>query len=255
MDLGPGITTPGWFDLRSVVDKMPWPDVKGKRCLDIGTYDGFLAFEMERRGAAEVHAIDIEDHDLWDWPPDARPEVVGRGSRTAGMTGPKKGDGFRLASRVLDSKVQWRALNIYDLDPDEIGTFDVITIGTLLLHLRDPIRALEAVRSVCTGHLLSSEQIELWLSLLHRGRPVFRLNGSGEECQWWLANANGHARMLYAAGFEIVGKSKPYVVEFNVHPKPRPTAFHLTRRAVVRALTGTAKPGVFHRALLGTPRV
>ena len=38
---------------------MPWPDVRGKRCLDVGTYDGFLAFELERRGAASVVATDI----------------------------------------------------------------------------------------------------------------------------------------------------------------------------------------------------
>lgn len=61
--------TPGWFDLRPIVDRMPWPDVRGKRCLDVGTWDGFLAFELERRGAAEVVATDIESHEDWDWPP------------------------------------------------------------------------------------------------------------------------------------------------------------------------------------------
>ncbi|HEX4863507.1 MAG TPA: hypothetical protein VFV02_05520, partial [Acidimicrobiales bacterium] len=40
MDIVSGVATPGWFDLRPVVDQMPWPDVKGKRCLDIGTFDG-----------------------------------------------------------------------------------------------------------------------------------------------------------------------------------------------------------------------
>jgi tRNA (mo5U34)-methyltransferase len=255
MDLAPGVTTPGWFDLRPVVDKMPWPDLVGKRCLDIGTYDGYLAFEMEKRGAAEVHAIDIEDHDLWDWPPDARPSVVGRDVRTAGFRGPKKGDGFRLASKILDSKVQWHAVSIYDLNPELLGMFDVITIGTLLLHLRDPVGALEAVRSVCAGHLMSSEQIELWLSIAHRGRPIYRLNGSGQDCQWWLANARGHWQLLYSAGFEIEKQSKPYIVEFNVHPKPQRTPFHLVRRAVLRVLAGTANPGIFHRALLARPRV
>jgi tRNA (mo5U34)-methyltransferase len=255
IDVAPGVTTPGWFDLRGVVDTMPWPDVRGTRCLDIGTYDGFLAFEMEKRGAAEVVAVDIEDHDRWDWPPDARPEVSGLENRTAGFRGPKKGDGFRLAARILNSKVEWRPISIYDLSPSTVGMFDVITCGTLLLHLRDPIRALEAVRSVCSGYFLSSEQIELWLSIAHRGKPVYRLNGSGEDCQWWLANARGHYRMLYSAGFEIEKQSKPYVVEFNVHPKPPSTPRNVVRRAVVRALTGTSHPGVFHRALLARPRV
>src|SRR4051794_19182475 len=68
IDVAPGVTTPGWFDLRPIVDRMPWPDVRGKRCLDVGTYDGFLAFELEKRGAAEVICTDISDHNQWDWP-------------------------------------------------------------------------------------------------------------------------------------------------------------------------------------------
>jgi tRNA (mo5U34)-methyltransferase len=255
MDLAPGVTTPGWFDLRPIVDKMPWPDVRGKRCLDIGTYDGYLAFELEKRGAAEVHAIDIEDHDRWDWPPDARPEVSGIANRTEGFRGPKKGDGFRLAARVLDSKVQWHPISLYDLNPELLGMFDVITCGTLLLHLQDPVRALEAVRSVCSGYLLSSEQIELGLTLLHPHSAVFRLKGSGEECQWWLANANGHSRLLYSAGFEVERKSDPYVVEFNIHPFPPRSPFWLAREALLRVWTGARRPGIFHRALLGKPRL
>ena len=78
MELAPGVVTPGWFDLRPIVDHLPWPGVAGKRCLDVGTYDGFLAFELERRGASEVVAIDIDDHDRWDWPPDVR--ATGPGS-------------------------------------------------------------------------------------------------------------------------------------------------------------------------------
>ena len=44
IDVAPGVSTPGVFDLRPVVGRLPWPDVRGRRCLDVGTYDGFLAF-------------------------------------------------------------------------------------------------------------------------------------------------------------------------------------------------------------------
>src|SRR5215218_2091227 len=98
IDLAAGVTTPGWFDLRPVVDQMPWPDVRGKRCLDIGTYDGFLAFELERRGAAEVVAIDINDHNRWDWPPDVRATGA---ANLARLAGPHRGEGFRLAKSAL----------------------------------------------------------------------------------------------------------------------------------------------------------
>ena len=79
IDVAPGVTTPGWFDLRPVVDHMPWPDLTGKRCLEVGPYDGFLSFEMERRGAAEVVAADIGSPWEWDWPVRSR-ESGPRGS-------------------------------------------------------------------------------------------------------------------------------------------------------------------------------
>src|SRR2546429_10019624 len=77
LELGPGMETPGWHDTRPIVNQVPFPaSLEGKRCLDVGTFDGFWAFEMERRGAAEVVAIDILNPDEWDWPLGSRPEVV-----------------------------------------------------------------------------------------------------------------------------------------------------------------------------------
>lgn len=252
MDIAPGVTTPGWFDLRPVVDDMPWPNVRGKRCLDIGTFDGYLAFELERRGAAEVVAVDVEDHLQWDWPPDYRDAGL---SRDAAFTGAPKGAGFRLAAELMGSKADWRPVSVYDLDPAELGTFDVVVCGSLLLHLRDPLRALEAVRRVTRGVFLSSEQIELWMTLLARGRPLYTLNGSGRDCQWFNFNAAGHRRLLHAAGFAVERVSRPYTVRFNRYPLGAPTVRTRLRNVAVRAVTGSPERGVLHRALLGRPRV
>lgn len=60
---------------------------------------------MERRGAAEVVAIDVEDHLLWDWPPDY--SGVDQ-SRDPVFTGPPKGAGFRLVHDLIGSKADWR---------------------------------------------------------------------------------------------------------------------------------------------------
>ncbi|MGB8354143.1 MAG: class I SAM-dependent methyltransferase [Chthoniobacteraceae bacterium] len=62
IELSPGIITPGINDsgenLRQL-DGLGLPvDCSGLRVLDIGTADGFMAFEMERRGAGEVIALD-----------------------------------------------------------------------------------------------------------------------------------------------------------------------------------------------------
>src|SRR5205823_496406 len=124
-------------------------DLRGKRCLDVGSFDGFWAFEMERRGADEVVAIDILDPRKWDWPVDHDPETVEAiGRRKA------RGDGFLLVRRVLGSSVKREELSVYDMSEERLGSFDFVFIGSLLIHLRDPVRAVERVREVCRGSAL-----------------------------------------------------------------------------------------------------
>ena len=255
IDVAPGLTTPGWFDLRHALDLVPLPDVRGKRCLDIGTFDGFWAYEMERRGAAEVVAIDIEDHEEWDWPADARaggPEA----ERDPGFAGPPKGAGFRLLNELIGSKVTWKACNIYDVSPERLGEFDVVVLGSLLLHLQNPVKALEAVRTVCKGELLSCEEIQVWLTVLGRGRPLAQLRGTGKTCQWWLYNGAAHEQMLFSAGFQVQDRSPYFLVRLGVaHPQDRWTRRNAPIRAAKRALTRDAQQGVLHRAALATPRL
>jgi tRNA (mo5U34)-methyltransferase len=276
IEVAPGVETPGWFDLRPIVHRLPWPDVRGKRCLDAGTYDGFFAFELERRGAAEVVAIDLPDMMSADWPVDARPGVAGADAQLADR-GPERGVGFGLVAELTGSRAEWRPLSVYDLSPAEVGTFDVVVLGSLLLHLRDPVRALEAIRSVCDGFLLSSEQIDPWETVLHPRKPAFRFDGSGPDLQWFVPNAAGHERLLWAAGFEVEAASRPYVERLNpVHQPPpglRPTRrerlvrallgdpsvpfppWDVLRYRLIRRMTGDPNPGVLHRCVRARPRL
>jgi tRNA (mo5U34)-methyltransferase len=251
MELAPGVETPGWFDLRPIVDKLPWPDVRGKRCLDIGTYDGFLAFELERRGAAEVVATDISDHDRWDWPPRLRaagPQYI------AAIAG-QKGAGFAIARELLGSSVEHRELSVYDLAPgEELGTFDVVVCGSLLLHLRDPLWALEAIRSVCDGWFLSADHVELRLSLVHPRTPLVRVDGTSSGLHWWRPSTRGHRQMLEAAGFDVERESGIYAIPFGVgHPvrRERRSARRVAAALARRAVAGN--DGVPHHAVLARP--
>lgn len=247
IELAPGVVTPGWFDLRPIVDAMPWPDVRGKRCLDVGTWDGFLAFELERRGAAEVMAVDIGSHEHWDWPP----VLLARGGPQSleDFTGREQGVGFRVAKEALGSRVEHRTLSVYDLDPATVGQFDVVTCGSLMLHLRDPMRALERIRSVCRGAFLSAEQIDLTLTALRPRRAALRLDGTSDLFQWFIPNAAGHRQMLRASGFRLERCTKPYAIPFGTSHPPRERGL---RGAAIRgrskALTGG--DGVSHQAAL-----
>jgi tRNA (mo5U34)-methyltransferase len=167
----------------------------GKRCLDIGTWDGFWAFEMERRGAAEVVAIDLLDHSRADWPPNTQPETI------AAISDHKRGGGgFDVAREWLGSSVVRHELSVYDVDPGGLGRFDFIYMGSLLLHLRDPVRALDRLRAVCDGELLLVDNIDLLLTLVFPRRPVASLDMQGRPW-WWTCNVAGIVRMLQAARF------------------------------------------------------
>jgi tRNA (mo5U34)-methyltransferase len=199
IELAPGVLTKGWFDTRSVINELPFPtSLAGKRCLDVGTFDGFWAFEMERRGAADVLAIDIIDPQQWDWPVNSASGVV-----AAIAERKSKGEGFEIARSALGSSVERRPLSVYDLDPDEVGEFDFVYVGSLLLHLRDPVRALERVRSVCRGSMLLVDAIDLGLTLRHPRRPVASLDGRGRPW-WWKLNLQGLVRAVEVAGFELL---------------------------------------------------
>jgi tRNA (mo5U34)-methyltransferase len=198
IELAPGVVTPGWFDTRATVRQLPFPpSLVGKRCLDVATFDGFWAFEMERRGAADVHAIDILDPRRFDWPVTSEEKTV------AAMARRKEGGrGFDVAHRALGSSVTFEERSVYDLDPAEIGEFDFVYVGSLLLHLRDPVRALERVRSVCRGQLLLVDNVHLPLTILHPRSAVADFDGGGRPW-WWRPNVTALARWVTTAGFVL----------------------------------------------------
>ena len=249
IEVAPGVTTPGWFDLRPVVDLMPWPDVRGKRCLDVGTSDGFLAFELERRGAAEVVAVDLADHRQWDWPAHLR---AGGVQYMNAVIGPDKGAGLRTAHRLLGSSVQIRELSTYDISPETVGEFDVVVCGSLLLHLRDPMRALAAIRSVCREAFLCTNQVELRLSVLQRGIPRARLHSNGPDFQWWVPNPVANRDMVTSVGFSVERETGIYAIPYGASHAPHGRSPRdLVARAARRVLAG--RDGVPHHAVLARP--
>jgi hypothetical protein len=73
IDLGDGLVPPGAFDHRPFMQHYAIPQrLDGLRVLDVATFDGYWAFEFERRGAAEVVALDIEKLGDADLPPAVR---------------------------------------------------------------------------------------------------------------------------------------------------------------------------------------
>ena len=249
IELGGGLVTPGWFDTRSVAPKLPIPlSLEGKRCLDVGTFDGFWAFEMEQRGGS-VLAIDVVDPPKWDWPVGSEHAVVAEVAKRT-----KEGNGFEIARRALGSKVERQLVSVYDLDPATLGTFDFIYVGSLLLHLRDPVRALERVRSVCTGSALIVDAVDPELSIRMPGRAIAELDGLGRPW-WWRPSVRALEQMVKVGGFDQVRSTQ----KFRMPPgagqplaKLRPKLL-LNPQGRIAAITRLG--GDPHAAILARPRI
>jgi tRNA (mo5U34)-methyltransferase len=252
LELAPGVITPGWFDTREALARLPFPaSLEGKRCLDVATFDGFWAFEMERRGATETIAIDLLDVRQADWPVNSSPEVM----ETIGRR-KEAGEGFDIARSALGSAVERIEMNVYDLDPGVVGEFDFVYVGSLLIHLRDPVRALERVRSVCRGSLLVVDNVDLGLTLRHPRRPVAALDGVGRPW-WWNLNLAGLVRIVEVAGFRVTAPpSRLWMPPGRGQRRPRPSRQLV--RSLLRSedarerLLGTLK-GDLHGAILAEP--
>jgi tRNA (mo5U34)-methyltransferase len=249
MELAPGIVTPGYFDTRSALRFVPLPtDLHGRRCLDIGTYDGFWAFEMERRGADEVVAIDVLEPARWDWPVDSTPQT-----RAAIGEPKRRSRGFEIAQAALRSRVERRDVSVYELDPAVHGQFDVVYLGSLLLHLRDPIGALERVRLVCRDTLVIADAYDRRLSRLQRSVPAATLDGRGRPW-WWKPNLAGLRRIVEAGGFEVLAGPTPFFMRYGAGTsKPHVSPRRLVTRTG-RELATLAWRGDPHAALRARPR-
>ena len=106
--------------------------------LDVGTFEGFWAFEMERRGA-EVVALDIDDD------PGAR---LAAAPAARGRRAPRRG----LRARPRGARQQGRAGRDADLQRHARGArrqFDLVFCGSVMIHLRDPMLALERLAALC----------------------------------------------------------------------------------------------------------
>lgn len=202
-ELAPGLTTPGMFDLRPYVDRYGLPaDLSGRRVLDVGTFEGFWAFELERRGA-DVVALDVDRIQQLDWPPRLRPAEDAR-----------RGEGFALAKRALRSSVERIGCSIYEATPERLGgRFDLVFCGSVLIHLRDPMLALERMAGLCAGDLVFADEYSRRLAWSPWGGAEFRAETPWST--WWRPAPKTWLAMVRCAGFEDVREHGRFKMRFR----------------------------------------
>lgn len=192
IELTDGVVTPGLYDLRAALPQYPLPPrLDGMRVLDVATNDGFWAFEFERRGAAEVVAIDIDDPAKVDLPPRLRRAGVKLSSQTM--------ESFWLAHAALRSKVRREIVSVYDLSPERLGMFDFVFVSDLLLHLANPMKALDNICRVTRGSVVIVDTFHPHLP----GR-LMSYEGGETDVVWWVFSLGALEQMIRDAGFSRV---------------------------------------------------
>jgi tRNA (mo5U34)-methyltransferase len=207
IDLGHGVVTPGLVDHRSQLPFYGLPEsMVGMRVLDVATFDGYWAFEFERRGA-EVIALDLPSWADVDMPHRMLPYT-----EEFELDG-KTGAAFALAHEILGSNVERVEGSIYDLDPSQVGMFDLVFISDLLLHLRCPQRAIESAASVCRGEMVIAD---VFTPMLEGFGDLPLAQYTAPSHTWWLPNVKTIAAWMNVAGCESIEEVSRFVLDWRV---------------------------------------
>lgn len=185
IDLGDQVITPGKIkpQVHQLLSSAIPQDLSGKTVLDIGTWDGYYAFECEKRGG-QVLAI---DNNLY------------QGQHR----------GFQTAKEINGSDVEFREMDVYDLLSLD-RKFDIVLLFGLIYHLKYPLKALETVAKV-TNELLILETHFVRTFTRHpmmRFYPTNELNN--DPSNWWGPNLPCIDKLLLTAGFKKIEKYTTY---------------------------------------------
>jgi tRNA (mo5U34)-methyltransferase len=170
----PGLQTAEHLRWRLGLFGLP-DDLRGKRVLDIGAWDGWFSFECERRGA-EVVAVDCVALNT-----------------------------FLEARELLQSRVEYLTLDVGELSAAKLGRFDIVLFFGVLYHLRHPLLGLEKVVELCTDLALIESFV---IASEPRAIPAVmefyeRTELGGQIDNWCGPSPEGLLAMCRSAGFVI----------------------------------------------------
>lgn len=153
----------------------------GKRVLDVGAATGFFSFYAEAQGAQEVVAFDVgtDSYDIIDW---EGPAAVARVRKNLLEGQREMKSAFWYAHHELGSSVRCCYGSVYRIPP-ALGQFDVVMLGSVLLHTEHPYRVLQsAAQRVAVGGCIvvtDADVTDLDFLPNHRTRPY-------DYGTWWL---------------------------------------------------------------------
>jgi len=211
----------GHWDLRGRFDEyVCGAQVAGKRVLDVGTASGFLSFEAERRGA-DVVSFDAATADYWDRLP--FPVHRDPGSRASWLVGAEDyllcwKRSYWLVHRELQSKNKVVYGNVYNIPP-EIGMFDAIMVGQILVHLRDAIGALSSIAARCAKTIIVAE------GMISDEKPysafLGRAANPNNDFSFWHHSTGFYIELMQIMGFALCDRCTGAYICNIAGPSPK----------------------------------
>lgn len=219
IELPHGVVTPGRVDHRNQLHYYGLPeDMRGMRVLDVATYDGFWAFEFERRGA-DVVAIDLASTADVD-------KARNWNDTYETMSTPQPlGQGFKLCHELRGSKVKKEISSVYELRPDKMGKFDLVFTSDLLIHLRDPLAAMEAIWTVTNNVAVFGDVFHPELES-YKDNALVEFCHSGSSDMWWRPSTACYRFWLRLARFSRIEEISRFVLEANFRSEVPKVVFH-----------------------------
>jgi tRNA (mo5U34)-methyltransferase len=207
IELPGGIVTPGVAPSSPSCYRLA-EDLSGLRVLDVGAWDGYWSFEAVRRGAEEVLAIDDHSDPGDTWEPVKNPLP---------HPGWSHFEWCRELLGIDPKRCRCRTANLYELDPAEVGQFDLVLFFGVLYHCRYPLLALERLHGLTRrgGELLlesaTLDGYSPYRGGVQRGYPGHQMvmefypdaQYSGISTNWWVPTLQCLAYMTSSAGFDV----------------------------------------------------
>jgi SAM-dependent methyltransferase len=189
-------------------------DFKGKRVLEVGTANGFVCFEMERRGA-DVVAFDLAHELTYDAPP--LPDAYL--NREAYLVGQRRiRNAYWLAHRRLHSKATVAYGHVNHLPPG-LGHFDIGVIANVLQHLQDPVGALMQLANFCDTMVVTETD---WLRGMYDDLRGLIYYGVDNPYSWYQVKPPLVEAILTRMGFKrFVRTDHTQIMLENVEHDPK----------------------------------
>ena len=140
-------------------------DLNGMKILDIGANDGFYSFLCESRGAKRILAIDRNQPELTD--------TYLKGENVCQydtiLKNKRQEERFQVLKKILNSKVDYKVMNVYDLDSIN-ETFDTALFFGVYYHLENPVLAFQKIfpkindSLFLSGHIIESKDPIMYLN-------------------------------------------------------------------------------------------